>query len=211
MIRQFSLRNTLSLVGVAATFAVAACGGTTPPADTFVPPSDTVAPTDNPTPTDNPNPMGGDAGTTLYSRLGGHAGIAAAVDMIVARELMDPEIASYFFYQVQMPVPGGHPTVAQLKSCLVNQLGNAAGGPEAYPGAPGDNMGFQCRNMAAAHTGLQIPNSVFDRFVANAAGVLMTAGVAAADIAVVGGVLNSTKADVAQGVSRDGGSFVPPG
>ena len=71
-----------------------------------------------------------DAGGTLYARLGNRAGIAAAVDAIVVRELADPEIASYFYFQVTpgrsgMPPVDGHPNVAQLKSCLVNQLANA--------------------------------------------------------------------------------------
>ena len=157
----------------------------------------------------------GDAGGTLYSRLGGRAGIATAVDAIVAQELMDPEIASYFYFQVTngssgMPPVDGHPNVAQLKSCLVNQLANAAGGTEQYPGTPADNMGWQCRNMTASHAGLNIPGSVFDRFVTIAAGVLTSAGVAPADIAVIGGVLNSTRSQVAQDTMRDGGSFMVP-
>lgn len=156
-----------------------------------------------------------DGGSTLYSRLGGRAGIAGAVDAIVTQELMDPEIASYFYFQVTpgsggAPPVDGHPNVAQLKSCLVNQLANAAGGPEAYPGAPADNMGWQCRDMTASHAGLRIPGSVFDRFVTIAAGVLMTAGVSSADIATIGGVLNSTRMVVAQGTDRDGGAFIPP-
>src|SRR5882672_10548096 len=34
--------------------------------------------------------------STLYSRLGGHMGIRMAVDAIVADELKDPELASFF-------------------------------------------------------------------------------------------------------------------
>jgi hypothetical protein len=160
-------------------------------------------------------PAGADAGGTLYARLGNRAGISAAVDAIVVRELADPEIASYFYFQVTngrngMPPVDGHPNVAQLKSCLINQLANAAGGPERYPGAPADNAGWQCRDMATAHNGLNIPGSVFDRFVSIAASELGRLGVAPADIAIVGGVLNSTRASVAQGVNRDGGAFVRP-
>jgi hypothetical protein len=156
-----------------------------------------------------------DAGGTLYARLGNRTGIAAAVDAIVVRELADPEIASYFYFQVTpgrsgMPPVDGHPNVAQLKSCLVNQLANAAGGPEQYPGTPADNAGWQCRDMATAHNGLNIPGSVFDRFVSIAASELGRLGVAASDIAIIGGVLNSTRASVAQGVTRDGGAFVRP-
>jgi hypothetical protein len=189
---------------------------TTPPSDVTTPPADvTTPPADVTTPPADVTTPPSDGGGSLYERLGRRAGIAGAVDAIVARELMDPEIASYFYFQVTpgrggMPPVDGHPSVAQLKSCLVNQLANVAGGPEQYPGTPADNMGWQCRNMRAAHADLNIPNSVFDRFVSIAAGVLMGAGVAPADIATIGGVLNSTRADVAQGTSRDGGAFVPP-
>ena len=156
----------------------------------------------------------GDAGS-LYTRLGGHSGISGAVDAVVAAELMDPEIASYFYFQVTAGTSGappvdGHPSVAQIKSCFVNLLGNAAGGPEAYPGTPADNMGFQCRDMMTAHAGLNIPGSTFDRFVTIAAGVLTSAGVSSADVTTVGGVLTGTRAAIAQGTTRDGGTFMPP-
>jgi hypothetical protein len=137
---------------------------------------------------------GSDGGSTLYSRLGGRTGIAAAVDAIVADEVADAEIAA-FFANAGM---AGRPTVDQIKACLVNQLGNAAGGPEAYPGTPADALGWQCRSMSAAHAGLGISGTVFDRFVTIAAGTLTRLGVAAADIEVIGGVLNSTRADIVE-------------
>jgi hypothetical protein len=157
---------------------------------------------------------GADGGRTLYERLGRREGIAAAVDAIVAQELMDPEIASYFYFQVTpgssgMPPVDGHPSAAQIKACLINQLANAAGGPEPYPGTPADSMGWQCRDMATSHRALRIPGTVFDRFVMIAAGVLMSAGVAPEDIATIGMVLNSTRSAIVD-PSRDGGPFIPP-
>lgn len=131
-----------------------------------------------------------DSGTTLYQRLGGNAGIRAAVDAIVAEELKDAQIAA-FFGNLGMP---GHPTADQLKACLTDQLGNAAGGPEVYPTT---KSGFTCRDMKTAHAGLNISGAVFDKFVTIAAGVLKSAGVADEDITVIGGVLNGTKADIA--------------
>jgi hemoglobin len=134
-----------------------------------------------------------DAGTetTLYDRLGGNAGIAGAVDAIVAAELMDPEIAGYFVEAAARP---GALSATQIKECLVAQLGNAAGGPEQYPTTV--SGGHTCRDMKTSHEGMGIDSAAFDKFVTIAAGVLASAGVAEADIAVVGGVLNSTKADV---------------
>jgi hypothetical protein len=52
--------------------------------------------------------------------------------------------------------------------------------------------------MSAAHAGLGISGTVFDRFVTIAAGTLTRLGVAAADIEVIGGVLNSTRADIVE-------------
>jgi hypothetical protein len=115
------------------------------------------------------------------------------VDAIVVEELKEPTIAPFF---VNVGAGTG-PSVAQLKECLVNQLGTAAGGPAsevAYPTTVTDD--YVCRDMVTAHTGLGIPSDVFDKFVTIAAGVLTSAGVATADVAVVGDVLNSTKLDV---------------
>src|ERR1700679_133812 len=49
----------------------------------------------------------GDAGpSTLYSRLGGHAGIRGAVNAIVGQELENADINSYFFFQAGAPGNG---------------------------------------------------------------------------------------------------------
>ena len=132
-------------------------------------------------------------GPNLYQRLGGNAGIKGAVDAIVAAEVMDPQIAAFF---APATMAGHTPSVAQIKECLVLQIGNAAGGPEQYPAMV--SGGFTCRSMAAAHAGLGIPATVFDKFVMIAAATLTSAGVSAADVATLGGVLNSTKTDVVQ-------------
>jgi hypothetical protein len=139
------------------------------------------------------------AATTLYQRLGGNSGIAGAVDAIVADEVKDAEIAATF---VDNGTPkAGHPSVAQIKKCLVNQLGAAAGGTERYPGVPADNAGWQCRDMKTSHEFLGIKAELFDKFVTIAGGTLKRLGVADADIAVVASVLNSTKSDIVAGTT----------
>jgi hemoglobin len=136
--------------------------------------------------------MQADAGsTTLYDRLGKAAGIAAAVDAIVAAELQDPEIAGYF---VEAGAREGALTAVQIKECLVAQLGSVSGGPETYPTTV--SGGHTCRDMKTAHEGMGIDSAAFDKFVTIAAGVLTGAGVSAADVATIGGVLNSTKTDI---------------
>jgi len=142
---------------------------------------------------------------TLYKRLGEQQGIERAVDAIVKEAIMDADIASYFFAQVKTPVPAGHPTVAQLQGCLVQQLGAASGGPQTYPATV---QGFTCRDMKTAHAGLGIPPGTFDNFVTIAAGVLTKAGVSSADVATVGSVLNGTKADIATDNTRTTGPYL---
>ncbi len=145
----------------------------------------------NGTKTDIVDPAaGGDGGAnTLYSRLGGHSGIRTAINAVVAKELMDPEIAAFFGATGTQ----GHPTADQIEECFTNLLGKAAGGPEQYPTTAN---GFTCRDMHSSHVGLHIPGSTFDKFVVIAAGVLKSAGVADADITTIGGVLNGTKTDI---------------
>jgi hypothetical protein len=134
------------------------------------------------------------APTTLYGRLGGHAGIRSAVDAIVNAELGDPKIASYFFNQVATPVPAGHPTVDQLSECFTDLLASMAGGTEMYPTTVADEAGmFTCRNLAVIHQPLGISGGTFDTFVMIAATELQTLGVASTDIATIGTVLEGTK------------------
>jgi hypothetical protein len=152
----------------------------------------------------------GDGGTstTLYERLGKRDGIAKAVDAIVAEELKDPEIASYFFFQGGAPA-NGHPTADQVKKCLTFQLSHVAGGTEAYPPAASETGGFTCRDMGTAHVQLHIPDSVFTKFLTIAGQVLTQAGVAKADIDTIAGVLDSTRGTIVD-KTKDGGPFQPP-
>lgn len=145
--------------------------------------------------------------TTLYQRLGRHAGIRGALDKIIQAELGDPDIASFFVAQATKPTPAGHPTLDQLAECLTDQLGNAAGGPEVYPTTVSDDAGsWTCRDMATIHRSLHISGGTFDKFVMIAAGELQTLGVATADIQTVGGVLNSTKTAIVDPHLVDAGS-----
>jgi truncated hemoglobin YjbI len=139
--------------------------------------------------------------STLYDRLGKNAGIKAAVDAIVADELKDAEIAAFF--SMNDGTKAGHPSATQIKECLVLQLGGAAGGPEVYPGkVSGD---FMCRDMKAAHSNIMpISSATFDKFVTIAAGTLKRLGVADADIATIGTVLNSTKTTITTAASDAG-------
>lgn len=167
---------------------------------------------------------GGDAGSTLYSRLGGHAGIRAAVDAIVAAELADADIKTYFFNQVATPVPAGHPTANQIEECFTDLLGMNAGGPEVYPttvvtltDAGADAGSFLCRDLGTIHAPLKISGGTFDKFVMIAGGVLTSAmGMApytytTADITTVAGVLTGSRSAVVDSNLNDAGAQVYPG
>ena len=131
---------------------------------------------------------GGAAGAaaegTIYDRLGGNTGIRGAVEAIVAAEVKDPMIASYFS---QSGSPSYSPSVQDIEDCLVLLLGMTTGGPEVYPGKAAS--GFQCRSMVEAHANLGINGDTFNAFVGIAAGVLTAANVKSADLTVIGGAL----------------------
>jgi hypothetical protein len=161
----------------------------------------------------------GSSGSTLYSRLGEHAGIRGAINAIVAQELGDTDIKSYFFNQVASPVPAGHPTADQIEECFTDLLGSAAGGPETYPttvttldDAGADAGAFTCRDLTAIHAPLMISGGTFDKFVMIAGGVLVAAQgtgpytYTTADITTVAGVLTGTKPAIVDSNLADAGS-----
>jgi hypothetical protein len=53
-----------------------------------------------------------------------------------------------------------------------------------------------CLDMKTIHTGLQIPGTVFDKFVMDLGGVLKTDGVSDDDIATIAGAVAGTKTDI---------------
>jgi len=144
--------------------------------------------------------------TTLYERLGKIDGIRGAVKAIVVEELKDPNIASYFFFQV--PPQNEKPTPADIEECLSNQLAFIAGGPEKYPLTLPN--GYACRgDMKATHARLHIPGATFDKFIEIAGGVLTAAKVAPADIKAVADALIGTKSQVVD-PAAPAGDFKPP-
>lgn len=144
--------------------------------------------------------------TTLYERLGKLDGIKGAVKAIVAEELKDPNIKSYFYFQLN--ATPGRPTPAQIEECLSNQLAKIAGGPEQYPLTVAG--GFVCRaDMKAVHADLHIPEATFDKFIQIAGEVLTAAKVAPADIQAVADALVATKGAVTDPAAPTG-DFKPP-
>jgi hypothetical protein len=156
------------------------------------------------------NDTGINAATTLYERLGKHAGIRAAIDAIVAQELMNTDIASYFFFQAGAP-GNGHPTAAEIEECFTDLVADAVGGPETYPATvetvdgevvtvgkgeaeAADGGTYTCRgDMTTIHAPLLISGGTFDKFIMIASAELSTLRVATADITTLTAALESFK------------------
>jgi len=147
---------------------------------------------------------GGDVDSSmpdLYARLGGRAGIAAAVKETVEGangELADPQLALYF--AIRTGHTGGAPSAAVIEDCFTNFVGKAAGGPAAevpYPfTSTAGGANFLCRDMATTHAGLGVTNAAFQKFVSIAATKLGMLGVSQADLMTLGGALLGTATDI---------------
>lgn len=83
---------------------------------------------------------------SLYERLGGEIGIASVVDDFIKAMANDPRIKQEHRKHFQ------EGDVAALKKKLVDQIGEATGGPQKYTG----------KSMKEAHQGLQITNADFE-------------------------------------------------
>jgi hypothetical protein len=138
-----------------------------------------------------------DAGTkadtgqqSLYDKYGGAPTVSKVVDDAVTGLLADCEEAPYF----ASVGTANHDSVARLKSCLRLQFTALMGGPATYPGT--NDQGDACVSMAAIHTGLAIPGTVFDKFVMDLGAVLKADGVSDADIATIAGAVGGLKTDI---------------
>ncbi|NVB39433.1 group 1 truncated hemoglobin [Pseudenhygromyxa sp. WMMC2535] len=130
-----------------------------------------------------------EAGSTLYERLGEEPGIEAVVtDAVVNRIAADPKINAYFL--------NDDVDVGVTITCLVNQLGNISGGPQAYPGS-------DCRDMKESHEGLGISEQDFLDLADHFVGALTDAGVAQADIDTIVAALVDMQADIVEDPSND--------
>jgi hemoglobin len=93
---------------------------------------------------------------SLYERLGGEPGITAVVNDLVVNVVADPkykEVHKRHFREGD---------VAGLKRKLIDQIGEATGGPQKYTG----------KDMKTAHAGLAITSQDFDALVVDLIGAL---------------------------------------
>jgi len=92
-----------------------------------------------------PEPQAVAAPASLYDRLGGEAAIRAVVDEFVANVAADTRINKWF----------ENADIERLKGHLVNQIGQASGGPQVYTG----------RDMKTTHAGMAIDDAAFNALV----------------------------------------------
>jgi hemoglobin len=127
-----------------------------------------------------PNPL--PRATTLYQRLGGEPAITKVVDDFVANVLASDKIRQVHIEHFQKG------DVAGLKRKLIDQIGEATGGPQKYKG----------KNMKDAHKGLDITDADFDALVAALEKALKKNGVAEAEQKDLLGLLAPMRKDVVE-------------
>ncbi len=119
---------------------------------------------------------------TLYERLGGEAAIIKVVDDFVANVARDEKIKEKHRKHFM------EGDVAGLKKKLVNQIGEATGGPQKYTG----------KNMKDAHAKMGITEADFDALVGDLRKALDDNKVAPADRDELLGMLGKMRGDVVE-------------
>lgn len=96
---------------------------------------------------------------TLYERLGGKEAISLVVDQFIANVAGDARINTFFAKTV---ADKSGTLVTNLKNNLINQIGEATGGPLKYTG----------KDMVTAHLGMNIKDADFNALVEDLVGAL---------------------------------------
>jgi hemoglobin len=115
---------------------------------------------------------------SLYERLGGEPAIRAVVDDFVANVAADARINRFF----------AGTDIDKLKMHLVNQIGQASGGPLQYTG----------RDMKTTHAGMGLTNADFDALVEDLVKALDKHNVPAREKSELLAVLGPMRSDVVE-------------
>ena len=124
-------------------FAIAGCGGGD---------SDEAATTTAPPPAET-----GAAAAPLYDRLGGEEAITAVVATFLGKVAADDRINAFF----------ANTDLDRLQTLVVEQIGEASGGPQTYTGG----------DMKTVHAGLNITAEDFNAFVEDLVATMNELGV----------------------------------
>jgi hemoglobin len=127
--------------------------------------------------------------SSLYDRLGGKEAITAVVDDFVATCANDSRINAKF---AKTDIP-------RLKTMLVDQVCEAAGGPCTYAG----------RNMKETHTGMGVTTGEFDALVGDLVATLDRFSVPAAEQQELLSLLGPMKSDIVEIDTPETGAQLP--
>jgi hemoglobin len=130
-------------------------------------------------------------GGSLYDRLGGKEAITAVVDSFVARCAADDRINGKF----------ARTDIPRLKSSLVDQVCEAAGGPCTYT----------ARDMRTTHDGMAVTAGEFDALVGDLVETLDRFGVGEAEKSELLGALAPMRSDIVEVESSETGTPLPAG
>lgn len=92
---------------------------------------------------------------TLYERLGGVNAISAVVDQFIANVAANPKMVRTFKPLLDEVAAGKTTRVTALRNNLIDQIGQASGGPQVYKG----------KDMVTAHKGMKITDDEFNSLV----------------------------------------------
>jgi len=126
---------------------------------------------------------------SLYERLGGKDAIVALVDDFVGRCAADARINGKF----------ARTDVPRLKSSLVDQVCEAAGGPCTYTG----------RDMRTTHDGMAVTGGEFEALVEDLVATLDKFGVGEAEKSELLSVLGPMRVDIVEVESPATGTPIP--
>lgn len=129
---------------------------------------------------------------SLYARLGGNAAITAVVDQFLANVVADARINKFF----------ANVDAARLRTLLIEQIGQATGGPEKYTG----------RDMKTTHKGMGITDADFNALVEDLVAALDKFNVPEKEKGELLAILGPMKGDIVEAVAvstlpATGGAF----
>lgn len=121
----------------------------------------------------------------LYDRLGGVNAISAVVDEFIGRVAVNPDMVRTFKPLLDDVAKNGAGSarLASLRNNLIDQIGEASGGPQKYKG----------KDMVTAHKGMMITDKEFNSLAADLSGALDKFNVPATEKGELLSVIGSLK------------------
>lgn len=123
---------------------------------------------------------------SLYDRLGGVNAISAVVDKFIGYVAANPKMVRTFKPLLDEVGAGGTTKVTRLRNNLIDQIGEASGGPQKYKGL----------DMVTAHKGMKITDDEFNSLVGDLVKALNDFKVPATEQGELLAVLGGLKSDI---------------